>query len=287
MTRPPISALIITYNEADQVEDCVRSVEWADEVYLVDSFSTDGTVEIVREKFPRVTVDQHEYFGAGAQRNYALDRLTNDWVLAVDADERVTPELRAEVERTLEDPRLWAYEIGRRNFVYGREVKYGGLQRDRVTRLFHRRHARYQNRRVHAELNVDGAKGRLQHKFLHYYIRSFDHMIEKMTRYGMWGAANHFRNGRRGSWWQIAAHPTARFLRDYVFWRGFLDGAPGFIVTGLHVYYTFWKYAKLWEFTKLEQMGKSVPLPPFDTNEDRWTQPWEVGDPEESSPEPR
>lgn len=274
-TRPTLCALVITYNEADQIEDCLRSLEWCDEVYVVDSFSTDGTVELIGEKFPHVRIDQHEYFGAGAQRNWALDRITTDWVLAVDADERVTPELRDEVLRTLESPKFHAYEILRLNYVYDRPVRYGGLQRDWVTRFFRHGHGRWQNKRVHAELNFDGEKGRMRGRYLHYYIRAFDHMVEKMTRYGMWGAANQFRKGRRGAAWKIVAHPAGRFLRDYILWRGFLDGAPGFILTGLHVYYTFWKYAKLWEFTKLERLGKDVPLPKFDDNEETWVQPWE------------
>jgi glycosyltransferase involved in cell wall biosynthesis len=285
--RPALSALVITFNEANQIEDCLRSLEWCDEIYVVDSFSTDGTVERIRETFPAVIVEQREYLGAGAQRNWALDRLKHDWVLAVDADERVTPQLRDEILRTLESPQYWAYEILRINFVYDRAVRYGGLQRDWVTRFFHRGHGRWQNKRVHAELNVDGRKGRMKGRFLHYYIRAFDHMVEKMTRYGMWGAANQFRRGKRGAAWKVAVHPAVRFVRDYILWGGFLDRTPGLILTGLHVYYTFWKYAKLWEFTRLERMGKPVPLPKFDESDETWAKPWEDDDAESGSRETR
>src|SRR5438445_4798460 len=116
--RPPITALIHTFNERDYIEDCLRSVAWADEIYLVDSFSTDGTVEFVREKFPRVRIEQREYLGAASQKNYAIDRTQHDWIFYIDADERLTPALREEILRTLEgNLQFWGYSIGRRNFM--------------------------------------------------------------------------------------------------------------------------------------------------------------------------
>ncbi|MGA7617401.1 MAG: glycosyltransferase family 2 protein [Thermoanaerobaculia bacterium] len=276
MARTPVSALITTFNEIDQIEECIRSVEWADEVYLLDSFSTDGTVELVREKFPGVVIEQHEYFGAASQKNFAIDHAQHDWILFVDADERVTPPLRKEVERLLEKgPDLWGYSIRRENFILGKPVRHSGLQRDRVTRFFHRRHARYPNRRVHADLDVDGTIGRLNGTFLHNYIRSFDHMIEKMTRYGMWGATQQFIHGKKSGFLDIFGHAFARFFRDYVINLGFLDGVPGLITVGMHTYYAFWKYAKLWEFNQLKKLGRPVPLPSLDQDEDRWVRPWE------------
>ncbi|HWW62503.1 MAG TPA: glycosyltransferase family 2 protein [Thermoanaerobaculia bacterium] len=274
--RPPLTVIIHTLNEIENIEDCVRSVEWADEIYLVDSFSTDGTIELVRDRFPRVRIEQRTYLGAASQKNYAIDRAAHDWIYVIDADERVTPKLRDELLRTLEGPlALWAYSVGRRNFMLGAEVKYSGLQRDRVTRLFHRGHARYPNRRVHADLVVDGATGRLEQKMLHFYIRTFDHMIAKMTRYANWGAAQMFIDGRTTGVFGILAHPTGKFVRDYILNLGFLDGTRGLISVGMHVYYTFWKYAKLWEFTQLKRLGKPVPLPKLDEDEGRWELPWE------------
>lgn len=273
--RPRISALVLTCNEADQISDCLATLTWADEIFIVDSFSTDGTLELVRQEFPHVRIEQREYFGAGAQRNFALDRLTHDWVFVLDADERVTPEAQKEVFELLRSPRFWAWEIRRRNFVLDREVRYGGLQRDWVTRLFHRGHARYQNRRVHAEVDVDGPIGRMRGTLLHYYVRSLDHMISKMIRYAVWGAANKFREGRRGPFWKILLRPPWRLARDYFAWRGFLDGMPGLIIAGLHVSYTFFKYAKLWEYTIQEKMGIPVRLPAFDVDAERWAKPWE------------
>ncbi|MGZ4809608.1 MAG: glycosyltransferase family 2 protein [Thermoanaerobaculia bacterium] len=276
MPRVKVTALIHTLNEREYIEECIRSVEWADEIYLMDSFSTDGTLELVREKFPRARIEQREYLGAASQKNYAIDRATHDWIFVIDADERVTPKLRDEMLRTLDGPLdLWAYSVGRLNFMLGKPVRFSGLQRDRVTRLFHRGHARYPNKRVHADLLVDGATGRFEHKMLHFYVRSFDHMIAKMTRYANWGAAQMFLDGKTTSAAGIFGHTVAKFFRDYVINLGFLDGAPGLISVGMHVYYTFWKYAKLWEMTVLKRQGREVVLPKLDQDEERWELPWE------------
>jgi glycosyltransferase involved in cell wall biosynthesis len=275
MARPPLSVIIHTLNEVENIEDCVRSVEWADEIYLVDSFSTDTTVELVRQKFPRVRIEQREYLGAASQKNYAIDLAAHDWIFVIDADERVTPELRDELLRTLEGKLdHWAYSVGRRNFMLGKEVKYSGLQRDRVTRLFHRGHARYPNKRVHADLIVDGPTFDLRHKMLHFYIRTFDHMIAKMTRYANWAAAQMYIDGKSTGLWGIFSHPAGKFFRDYIVNLGFLDGTRGLISVGMHVYYTFWKYAKLWELRQLQRLGKPVPLPSLDEEEGRWELPW-------------
>jgi glycosyltransferase involved in cell wall biosynthesis len=275
MPRVPVSAIITTLNEAETIEDCIRSVEWADEIYLIDSGSTDGTVDLVRSKFPRVRIEQREYLGAASQKNYAIDRASHDWIFSIDSDERVTTVLRDEILQTLEDPSgFWAYSVGRRNFMMGKEVRYSGLQRDRVTRLFHRKHARYPNRRVHADLLVDGAIGRLNERLDHFYVRSFDHMAAKMTRYATWGAAQMYIDGKSTSAAGIFIHTASRFFRDFIFNYGFLDGARGVVSIGMHVYYTFWKYAKLWEFTQLRKMGKPVPLPKLDEEQERWELPW-------------
>src|SRR2546430_9578655 len=278
MPRVPVTAIIHVLNEIENIEDCIRSVEWADEIYVMDSFSTDGTVERIRERFPRVRLEQREYLGAASTKNYAIDRAAHDWIFIIDADERVTPKLRAEILRTLEGPLpYWAYSIGRLNFMMGKPVRFSGLQRDRVTRLFHRGHGRYPNKRVHADLVVDGTTGRMAHKMDHFYIRDFDHMIAKMTRYANWAAAQMFIDGKTTGLLGILGHPTAKFVRDFVFNLGFLDGTRGLISVGMHVYYTFWKYAKLWEFTQLKRLGKAVPLPKLDQEDERWELPWEKG----------
>lgn len=276
MGRTKLTALVHTLNEADQVADCLATLDWADEILLLDSFSTDGTVELVRERFPAVRIIQREYLGAAAQKNFGLDNVAHDWVLVVDADERVTPELRDEILRTLENPRHWAYWIGRTNFVLGRRVRFSGLQRDGVRRLMHRGHARYPNKRVHADLVVDGPVGRLEEKFIHYYIRSFDHQATKMTRYAGWAATQLYLDKRRVSAPGILGHSLARFVRDYFINLGILDGAPGLVTVGLHTWYAFWKYAKLWEFNRLASQGVAPPIAKVETNQAVWKMPWEA-----------
>ena len=274
-SRVPVSAIIHVLNEIDYIEDCVRSVDFADEIYVMDSFSTDGTVEFIRQNFPRVRLEQREYLGAASTKNYAIDRAAHDWIFIIDADERVTPKLRDELLRTLAGPLdRWAYSVGRLNFMMGKPVRFSGLQRDRVTRLFHRKHARYPNKRVHADLLVDGETGNLAHKMDHFYVRSFDHMIAKMTRYAYWGAAQMFIDGKTTSAFGIFNHTIGKLVRDFIFNLGFLDGVRGLISVGMHVYYTFWKYAKLWEMTQLKRLGKPVNLPKLDEEEERWELPW-------------
>lgn len=276
MPRPPLTAIVHTLNEADQIADCIRTIQWADEVYLLDSFSTDGTVDIVRDEFPQVRIEQRRSLGSAAQKNYGIDHATNDWIFIIDADERAPEALRDEILKTLEAPVFRAYSIGRRNFVLGQEVHYSQLQRDRVTRLFHRRHGRYPNLRVHAELEVNGEVGRLREKYIHYYIRSLDHQVAKMTRYGEWGAAQQFIEGKRlYTTNPILTHTFARLIRDFVFNRGFLDGAAGMVTVGLHTWYTFWKYAKLWEYSLRERDGLEIELPEMETESEVWAKPWE------------
>ena len=161
--------------------------------------------------------------------------------------------------------------------MLGKPVRFSGLQRDRVTRLFHKLHARYPNKRVHADLLVDGATGRLNAKMDHYYIRTFDHMIAKMARYASWGAAQMYIDGKTTNVFGIVGHPIAKFVRDFIINLGFLDGTRGLISVGMHVCYTFWKYAKLWELTQLKRMGKPVPLPKLDEGQGRWELPWVKG----------
>lgn len=276
MSRHRLSVLIHTLNEIDQIGDCLRSVEWADEIYLLDSFSTDGTADYVREHFPSVVIEEHSAHGSAAQKNYGMDRVGNDWVLVIDADERVTPELRREIEEALAgDPPVWAYAVSRDNIVLGRRARHGTLGHDTVIRLFHRMHARYPNKRVHADLVVDGPVGRLKSGFTHQYVRSFSHMAEKMTRYGYWAAAQLFIEGRKSTPFHVLFHPFWRFVREYVVLGGFLDGMRGLIAAGMHTFYTFLKYAQLWEFGLMERRGEPVPLPEFETDASLWRRPWE------------
>ncbi|HEY0592935.1 MAG TPA: hypothetical protein VGF40_14275, partial [Thermoanaerobaculia bacterium] len=157
----------------------------------------------------------------------------------------------------------------------GREMRFSGLQHDRVTRLFHRGHARYPNRRVHADLVVDGPVEVLRNRFDHLYVRSLDHMVAKMTRYGGWAAAQLWVDGRRAGISQVLLRPLGRFLREYVLQQGFRDGIRGLVVVGLHTFYVFWKYARLWEIGWRQKNGLPLDLPEMETDPAIWRRPWE------------
>ena len=266
MSRSPLglSALVPTFNEEGNIGDCLASLAFADEILVVDSFSTDRTVEIA-SAFPRTRVLQHEYFGNGPQCNWAMERAAHPWILIVDADERVTPELAREIEEVLaRGPAADAYRVRRDDVFFGRVLRHGGLGAHGLVRLARKGSASYPNRRVHADMEVRGPAPVLSGRLTHYTYRSFPDYVGKLARYAEWGAADRFRAGRRAGFFAIAFHPAWRFLRMYLLQAGFLDGAAGLVVCGLQGYCTFLKYARLWEWTRMEARGESVPLPAFE-----------------------
>ena len=272
----PISVLVTTFNESEYIEECLRSVEWADEIFLIDSFSTDGTVDLVKEKFPDVRIETRKYYGAAAQKNYGIDHATHDWILVIDADERVTLELKEEIAGLLNgEPEFWGYNINRENLVLGKRVGWGNFKRDQVIRFFHKYHARYPNLRVHADMTVDGPVGKLKGKLTHHYVRSFHHMAARMDRYAYWSASQKFVDGKRCGLRRVALDPICRFLRDYLLRGGFLDGNIGLYLAVMESYYAFLKYLYLWELGRLEKMNKTINLPEFQTEQKLWDYPWE------------
>jgi glycosyltransferase involved in cell wall biosynthesis len=247
VARLPLTVLIPTFDEARNLGDCLASVAWADEIFVVDSFSNDGTVALAEAAGARVV--QHAYLNSAAQKNWALPQCTHRWVLIVDADERVDPDLAKEIQALLErdgGPEQAAYEIRRRTYVFGHEVRYGGLQDDRVTRFFDREQARYPELEVHADLIVDGDTGMLRGKLAHYTYHTLDDYFEKFRRYTTWSANDLWKRGRRAGVWGIAVKPVGRFVGMYVFKRGFLDGLPGLIYALLGAVSVLVRWIKLW-----------------------------------------
>ncbi|MDH3403572.1 MAG: glycosyltransferase family 2 protein [Acidobacteriota bacterium] len=270
--RKPVSVIITTFNEEVNIGECIESVLWADEILVVDSFSTDRTVEIART-YP-VKLLQREYFGSAAQKNWSLDRVAHDWVMILDADERVQQQLAAEILRLLAgEPKALGYYVRRRNIVFDREIKHSGWSTDKVIRLFHRAHGRYPNRRVHADVDIEGDVPILKHTLRHYTYRSLQQYIEKLMNYAEWGAAQAFREGRRAGLVELGIRPLYRFLRTYVLQLGFLDGLHGIVVCGLQAYGTFLKYVMLWDYRVRERKGEELNLPAFDEDEKTWERP--------------
>jgi glycosyltransferase involved in cell wall biosynthesis len=241
-----LTVIIPTLNEEANIRACLESVKWADEIFVVDSYSTDRTVEIARGYTSRIV--QHEYVNSAAQKNWAIPQAAHQWVLIVDADERVTPALRDEILRLLaSNPSCDGYSIYRQNHFMGKPIRFCGWQRDRVLRLFKRDLGRYEEKEVHANVVVNGRTGVLRNKLLHYTFTSFEQYMRKFDRYTTWAAGDRGSHTPRVRWHHVALRPAFRFFRQYVLQLGFLDGLTGLIICMLAAYSVFLKYAKLWE----------------------------------------
>lgn len=242
-SRLPLSVVIPTLNEAGNIAACLASASFADELLVADAGSADGTVEAARAA--GATVLERTGPTIAAQRNAAIARARNRWVLALDADERATPELAAELASVLAAPRHTAYRVRRRNFYLGVEQTRGSWGRDRVLRLFPN-DLRYQERRVHEGFPPVENLGELKAPLLHHPYRTIGHHIEKLTRYAEWGAADLWDRGERATWSDLALRPAWRFTKGYLLEGGVLDGRLGVVHAALGAYAGFLKYAYLW-----------------------------------------
>lgn len=270
MSREKLSAIVTSFNEEINIKECLESLSFADEVLLVDSFSTDATLDLAR-KVPGVRILQRQYFGSAAQKNWAMDQTVHPWILIVDADERVTPGLASEIRGLLEEgPKADHYSIRRRNLFLDRLIRHSGWSTDRVVRLLRRGAARYPKRRVHADIRPEGHVPILRNALLHYTFRSLGQYLEKLHRYAEWGAADAYRKGRAVGAVELFFRPMWRFVRMYVFQAGFLDGRHGLVLCMLQAYGVFLKWAKLWEWRRFDKNGWKFELPAFDDSEETW-----------------
>ncbi|MDP2312127.1 MAG: glycosyltransferase family 2 protein [Pseudomonadota bacterium] len=230
-----LSAVIITRDEADRIEDAIRSVAFADECVVVDSGSRDDTVAKARALGARVV--ETDWPGHVAQKNRALAEARGDWVLAIDADERVTPELRASIEAALRAPAADGFRVPRRNHWLGHRLAHGFWYPDRRVRLARRDRARWEGDDPHDVLGVDGSVVDLAGDLDHHPYRSLAEHLSTVDRYSAIAA-------RRGTWVDILVRPPWHFFAAYVLRRGFLDGAPGLVVAALGSVYTLLKWAR-------------------------------------------
>jgi glycosyltransferase involved in cell wall biosynthesis len=243
---PKLSVTVITKNEAHDIDAALSSVAWADEIVVVDSFSTDDTVAIARKYTPRVT--QREWTGYIDQKNHAAALASHDWILSVDADERVTPDLAREIrDRLSATPAEAAFRIPRVTWHLGRWVRTTDWYPDYQLRLYDRRTAAWTGRYVHEAVTVNGSVGQLRGELQHYAYRDIADHLETIDRYTTLAARQMHEAGRRAGLLQIAGHPPLAFLRNYLAHGGIRDGVPGFIISALNSYYVFLKFAKLWE----------------------------------------
>lgn len=243
---------MITYNEEANIQDALESVKWADEIIVLDSFSTDRTIEICRKYTDKII--SHEFVGYGRLRNIAIDHASHDWILSLDADERVSEPLKDEILRELESPSADGYCIPRKSHFLGYWVRHCGWYPDyRSMQLFHKAKGRYTEvlNDDHLELSSGGRRSYLKSPILHYTYHNLDQYLAKMDRYTTLKAQQMIKDGRKFRAHQLVTHPLFTFLKMYILRRGFLDGHVGIMLSVLYTYYTFVKYAKLWELTKV------------------------------------
>ena len=239
-----LSVIIITKNEAANIRACLESVAWVSEIIVVDSGSTDGTLEIAREFTPQVHVHE-DWPGFGPQKNRALGYASKDWVLSLDADERVTAELRAEIEAVLQKPHADGYEIPRLSNFCGRFMRHSGWYPDHVLRLFRRGKGKFSDALVHESVQMQGRAARLQQPLLHYTYRDFDDVLIKLNSYSSAASDMLQRRGKKGGLAQAVAHGLWAFIRTYFLRAGFLDGREGFMLAVMNAENSYYRYIKL------------------------------------------
>ncbi|WP_299779921.1 glycosyltransferase family 2 protein [uncultured Formosa sp.] len=243
-----ITAIIPTGNEIHNIKDVISSVDFADEILVVDSFSTDGTYDQALKLATKVIRREYEY--SASQKNWAIPQAKHEWILLVDADERVTPELKTEILNTLKAPEHVAYWIGRMNHFMGERVHYSGWRNDKVIRLFKRDLCTYEDKHVHAEIKVKGSVGKLEHKFYHNTYITFDKYLEKMNRYAWWQAKDYDKKTGTLTPYHFVIKPFWGFFKHYILQAGFRDGLVGFTIGNLQAYVIFMRYLKLWLLRK-------------------------------------
>ena len=254
--RRPLTVIVPTYNEQEMIGDCLQSVLFADEILVVDSFSTDRTLEIARGLGARII--QREFNYPADQKNWAIPQATHEWILLLDADERATPALCEEIRRTLgEEPRVDGYWIRRVNYFLGRPIRHCGWGTDKVIRLFRRDVSRYKDRLVHEEIDLPEPLPILEHRLEHLTFRSFGQYFNKLDLYSEWGAGQMYRKGRRANAIEVLLRPIGRFIRMYILRLGFLEGGRGLVLSMLGAFSVYLKYARLWEHGILRGMSRS------------------------------
>jgi len=254
-----LSVTIITKNEEDRIEACLKSVAGiADEIIVLDSGSTDKTVDIIKKYTDKVFIT--DWPGFGPQKQRALKKATGDWVLSIDADEALSPELIEEIPRVLEkNPNENMFRLPWAQIMFGKRLDYGRSARS-VRRLFKRKGARFSNAMVHETVITEKGDTRtLKGRLIHYSIRNFEHLLEKNRSYSWLGSLQNFEKGKTGGGlWGAGFRALWVFFQIYIIRRGFLDGAVGFLIAALFSQYSFNKYAGLWTLNREKELNSGA-----------------------------
>lgn len=250
MTSRKLSVAIITFNEEKNIGRTLESVKWADEIVVVDSGSTDGTVAICREYTDKII--HQDWLGFAGQKNLAIERTTGKWVLSLDADEPVEPMLASEIRDIISSPGAHdGYLIPRKTFFLGKLVRHGGWYPDYNLRLFRKGRGWFEERAVHESLKIEGTTGRTNYAILHYAypdLVSYMSSIDKYSSLAVNVMAGKGISSFKAGWVNILGRPLFTFIFKYFFRLGFLDGKHGLVLNLYHSYYVFAKYAKAWEY---------------------------------------
>jgi len=252
-TTPSISVIVITRDEAHTIEACLESVRWANEIVVLDSGSRDETVELCRRYTGRVF--ETDWPGFGVQKNRALERAGGDWVLSLDADERVTPALAEEIRTRLVGSSVDGFVIPFRSSYLGRFMRYGDWAGERHLRLFRRSKGRFSDDRVHEKLLVEGEIGTLSHPIEHHSFDDLEEVLEKVNRYSTAAAELKLSQGQRSSLFKAVSHAFWTFFKGYLLKGGFLDGREGFVLAVSNAEGCFYRYVKLLYLHRAEKNG--------------------------------
>lgn len=247
-----LSVILITKNEEANLKDCLESISFANEIIVVDSQSSDKTIEIA-QSFGAKVENTSDWPGFGPQKNRALNLATQDWVLSIDADERVTPKLKDEILSVINSTTSAdCYAIPRLSWYCGRFMKHSGWYPDYVDRLFKRGSAKFSDHLVHERLLPTGSVKKLNNHFLHYSYRNFEQVLKKVDTYSTASAQQAFEKGRRGSLAQALLHGFWSFFRTYIIKKGFLDGQYGLALAISNAATSYYKYIKLWQLNNAQ-----------------------------------
>lgn len=259
MRTSGISATVITFNEEQNIRDCLESIAWMDEIIVVDAFSTDNTVAICRQYTDRVV--QRQWPGHVLQKQFALEQARGQWILSLDADERLSPEAAAEIRRKVVDGSTAAdgFVFPRQSFYLGRWILHGGWYPDRKLRLVRRGKGKWTGDDPHDKLVVEGTTEQCSGKIYHYVYRDIAQQLKTVDSFSRITAAQWYSEGVPARLLPMAVRPPLKFLETYVWKRGFLDGMPGFIIAIISSYYVFLKYAKLWELHAARNTRRQKP----------------------------
>ncbi|MCT4641401.1 MAG: glycosyltransferase family 2 protein [Bacteriovoracaceae bacterium] len=241
-----ITAIIPTFNEEVNIKTAIESCLFADEIIVVDSFSTDKTLEIARS-YPQVTVLEHEYVYSAAQKNWTIPQAKHDWIFLLDADESTDEKLIKEIKDTVANPQHVAYWIGRQNYFMDQKLNHV-WSGDAVIRLFRKSKCKYEDKHVHAEILADGSIGRLKQKLGHdtYKGKGLTAHLKKADRYSTWAALDRVNKIKKVTAYHLVVKPFFGFLKRYILHKGILDGKAGFIISCMGAWNVFIRNVKVW-----------------------------------------